>query len=203
MKPYKEITEILKGKDSIIKKAIESVPDEIKPTPSIDIYLDLLNSIVSQQLSVKVARVIWKRFTDLFPNGYPKAEDVLSMGHQTLRSVGLSNSKASYIRNVAQFSLANDISFDFMNPKSDEEIIAYLTQIKGVGVWTVQMIMMFPMDRPDVFPVDDLGIQNQMKAWYGIDLEKKELKNKLIAIAENWKPYRTLACKYLWQSQCT
>jgi DNA-3-methyladenine glycosylase II len=92
------------------------------------------------------------------------------------------------------------MSFDFLQTKSDEEIIAYLSQIKGVGKWTVQMILMFPMDRPNVFPVDDLGIQNAMKGLYSIALEKKELKAKMLEIASVWEPYRTLASKYLWKS---
>ena len=92
------------------------------------------------------------------------------------------------------------MEFEYLNTMSDEEVISYLTQIKGVGRWTVQMILMFPMDRPNVFPVDDLGIQTNMKKWYGIDLEKKELRNKLIEISECWEPYKTLACKYLWAS---
>lgn len=200
MKPYNEIARILADKDPILKKAIASVKTEIKPTPSIDIYLWLLNSIASQQLSVKVVRVIWKRFTDLFTNDYPSATQVLNFEDTKLKSVGLSNSKVKYIKNVAQFSLDNDISFEYLNELTDEEIIAYLTQIKGVGVWTVQMILMFPMDRPNVFPMDDLGIQTSMKKWYNLDLEKKELRKKLIEISEKWSPYKTLATKYMWES---
>ncbi len=200
MKPYNEIAKLLAEKDPILKKAIASVKTEVKPTPSIDIYLWLLNSIASQQLSVKVVRVIWKRFTDLFPDAYPSAEQVLNLDDSKLRGVGLSNSKVKYIKNVAQFSIENDISFEYLNEMIDEEIIAYLTQIKGVGIWTVQMILMFPMDRPNVFPVDDLGIQTHMKQWYSLDLEKKELRKKLIDIANKWVPYQSLASKYLWES---
>ncbi|MDA3928187.1 MAG: hypothetical protein PF541_04470 [Prolixibacteraceae bacterium] len=185
-----------------MKNIIASVKSEIKPTPSIDVYFELLNSIASQQLSVKVVRVIWRRFIDLFPDEYPDAQTILSFDLSQLRSVGLSNSKANYIKNVAQFSLDKPMSFDYLNTLSDDEIIDYLTQIKGVGKWTVQMILMFPMDRPNVFPVDDLGIQTHMKEWYSIELEKKELRNKLIEIAEKWNPYKTLASKYLWESTC-
>ncbi len=199
-KPYSEIALLLAKKDPILKTAIATVKTEIKPTPSVDIYLWLLNSIVSQQLSVKVVRVIWKRFTDLFSNAYPSAEHVLNFEDAKLRSVGLSNSKVKYIRNVAQFSLDNDVSFEHLNELTDEEVIVYLTQIKGVGTWTVQMILMFPMDRPNVFPVDDLGIQTHMKKWYSLDLEKKELRIKLIEISEKWRPYKTLASKFLWES---
>jgi DNA-3-methyladenine glycosylase II len=200
MKPYSERASILSAKDPILKKVIASVKEEIKPSLNTDIYLDLLNSIVSQQLSVKVVRVIWQRFTDLFIDLYPSATQVLAFDDQQLQSVGLSNSKVKYIQNVARFSMEHSMSFEFLDAMSDEDIISYLTQIKGVGKWTVQMILMFPMDRPNVFPVDDLGIQNQMKNWYSIDLEKKELRNKLIEIAELWSPYQSLASKYLWKS---
>ena len=200
MKPYSEIAQILSKKDPIIKKVIESVTEEIKPTPSIDVFLSLLNSIVSQQLSVKVVKVIWNRFIDLFPDRYPHGEAILSFDHQKLRSVGLSNSKVTYIKNVAQFSVDSDMSFEYLNELSDDEIIEYLSQIKGVGKWTVQMILMFPMDRPNIFPVDDLGIQTNMKRWYNIDMEKRELRTKLIEIAQTWDPYQSLASKYLWKS---
>ena len=111
----------------------------------------------------------------------------------------MSNNKVRYIKNVAEFSINNNLSFDYLETKSDDEIIEYLTQIKGVGKWTVQMILMFPMDRPNVFPIDDLGIQNGMKNLYQLDFEKKELKHKMIEISEQWHPYKTLASKYIWK----
>ncbi len=200
IKSYQEITEILKSKDKTLAKVIDSVNREIKPAPDIDVYYSLLNSIVSQQLSVKVAKVIWRRFVELFEDQYPKAKQLLLTNDETLRGIGLSRQKTRYINNVAQFSLDNDISFDHLNKMTDEEIVNYLTQIVGIGKWTVQMILMFPMDRPNVFPIDDLGIQNNMKSWYKIKPEKKELKEKLTKIAKKWEPYRTLACKYLWAS---
>jgi len=194
----KEILEHLKN-DKILSQAISRLDVEIRPDLDIDIYHSLLSSIVSQQLSTKVVKIIWNRFTDLFVEGYPDAESLLSKDHDVLRGIGLSNSKANYVKNVAEFKLANDMSFDFLQSKSDEEIIEYLSQIKGVGRWTVQMILMFPMDRPNVFPVDDLGIQNAMKRLYNIELEKKELKTRMIDIASVWHPYRTVASKYLWK----
>jgi len=186
-------------KDKILFEAITSLKTEIRPELDIDIYHSLLSSIVSQQLSVKVVKIIWNRFTDLFVDGYPDAESLLSKEHDLLRKIGLSNNKANYVKNVAEFYLENDMSFDYLQTLSDEQIIEYLTQIKGVGKWTVQMILMFPMDRPNVFPVDDLGIQNSMKKLYAIDLEKKELKIRMNEISLNWHPYKTLASKYLWK----
>ena len=198
MPTHKEILEHLK-KDAILYQAIVRMEAEIRPELDIDIYHSLLSSIVSQQLSTKVVKIIWNRFTDLFAQGYPDAESLLSKDHAVLRGVGLSNSKVNYVKNVAEFKLANDMSFDFLQAKSDEEIIDYLSQIKGVGRWTVQMILMFPMDRPNIFPVDDLGIQNSMKSLYQLDLEKKELKMKMLDISGVWDPYKTLASKYLWK----
>ncbi len=198
MKSYNEILKYLK-KDNILHQAIQKLDDKVKPEFDIDVYYSLLGSIVSQQLSTKVAKIIFNRFIDLFVDRYPKPEQLINTEHEVLRGIGLSNNKVNYVKNVAEFSLQNNLTFDYLQLKSDEEIVNYLTQIKGVGKWTVQMILMFPMDRPDVFPVDDLGIQNVMKNMYQIDLEKKDLKQKLNEIAENWQPYRTLASKYIWK----
>ena len=169
MSSHKEILLHLK-RDKILFKAISGLETEIRPQLDIDIYHSLLSSIVSQQLSTKVVKIIWNRFTGLFVDGYPDAESLLSKEHELLRSIGLSNSKANYVKNVAEFYLENDMTFDYLQAMSDDQIVEYLSQIKGVGKWTVQMILMFPMDRPDVFPVDDLGIQNSMKRLYNIDL---------------------------------
>lgn len=198
MSPNHKILQHLR-RDDILYQAITRLDTEIQPELSIDIYHSLLGSIVSQQLSTKVVKIIWNRFTDLFVDGYPDAESLLSKEHEVLRGIGLSNNKANYVKNVAEFNLSNDMSFDYLQEKSDEEIIEYLTQIKGVGRWTVQMILMFPMDRPNVFPSNDLGIQNAMKKLYNIDLEKKALVEKMEEIALHWDPYKTMASKYLWK----
>jgi len=197
MKPYSEIIVYLK-KDEKLTFAINKINEKVVPELNIDIYVSLLESIVSQQLSSKVAKIIWQRFLILFNDEYPQPERLIQLDIATLRSVGLSNSKANYLKNVAYFTIKNELSFNYLIEKSDEEIIEYLTKIKGVGRWTAQMILMFPLDRLDVFPVDDLGIQTKMKEIYQITEEKKDLKIKLLEIAENWKPYRSLACKYLW-----
>ena len=198
MIPYEDIIEHYR-RDPVLYGAISDLDLVIKPELDIDIYVSLLNSIVSQQLSIKVVRIIWKRFTDLFVDGYPDANQLLITDHSTLRKVGLSNSNANYLKNVAEFKLANDMSFEFLQAMSDEEVIRYLTQIKGVGKWTVQMILMFPMDRPNVFPIDDLGIRNVMRDLYGLQMEQKELRRKLLEIADNWHPYKSLASKYIWE----
>lgn len=198
IKSYQEIVTYLQ-KDAILSKIIAQSKEEVTPSLALDVYFSLLHSIVSQQLSIKVADIIWGRFIDLFIDRYPKAEKLLQIEHTQLRAVGLSNSKANYVKNVAKFSLQNSMDLEFLQSKTDNEIIDYLTQIKGVGRWTAEMILMFPMDRPNVIPLDDLGIQKAMQKAYGFSLEKKELKTKMLEISKNWDPYKTLACKYLWK----
>jgi len=200
---YKKIKQALESVDPKLRLVFDATTSEIEPLPSVDIYANLLESIVSQQLSTKVAEIIWHRFLDLFPSQYPDPMAVLELDITQLRGVGLSGSKSNYIQNVARFALDNDMSLGKFGALSDAEIIEYLTTIKGVGKWTVQMILMFPLDRPNVFPVDDLGIQTKMKYWYGLRSEKKQLKKEMLDIAESWAPYKTLASKYLWASSMT
>ncbi len=164
-----------------------------------DIYHDLLDSIVSQQLSVKAAATIYSRFLDLFPNRKAYAEFVVTTDIEILRGVGLSYQKAGYIKNIATYWIENQESLkDWVN-MSDDDIIKELTQIKGVGKWTVQMILMFRLNRLDVFPIDDLGIRQGMIKMYEVEETGKDLIKKLHEIAENWRPYRTIACRYVWK----
>ena len=169
-------------------------------TPSGRVYYDLLESIISQQLSIKVADVIFHRFLALFPDNYPHPEQLLEISIEKLRSVGLSNQKAGYLQNVAHFAIENDLEAIEWRHKSDLEIISHLTQIKGVGTWTAQMLLMFTLGRPDVFPVDDLGIQQAMQRLFNIkEQNPRLLKNQMIYLAEPWRPYRTIVCRYLWR----
>lgn len=163
------------------------------------VYSDLLGSIISQQISVRAAATIQERFLNLFDNRYPHVEQVLTFDEEKLRSVGLSRQKASYIRNIAEFfKQENLIDYDW-SPHQDEEIIKLLTQIKGVGQWTVEMILMFTLNRPDILPLDDLGIRQAMIKLYNVEEIGRTLKPRLQEIAEPWRPYRTYACKYLWK----
>jgi len=162
------------------------------------VYEALSRSIVSQQLSVKAARTIYGRFLALFPNEIPDPDLVLKLDTDTLRSVGLSRQKAGYVQNVARYFKEHKLeSFDW-EKYTDEEIIELLTPIKGVGRWTVQMILMFNLNRPDVFPIDDLVVKNSMIQLYNVKEEGKQLKVRLTEIAEKWRPYRSIACRYLW-----
>lgn len=160
----------------------------------------MLSAIVSQQLSTKAAATIFGRFKALFPNESPHPHLVLESPDEMLRGAGLSFQKIGYVRNVAAFAQGGNLEHAVIDAMEDEALIQHLTQIKGVGRWTVEMLLMFALERPDVMPVDDLGIQNAMKRHYGLEESGRALKARMIEIAENWRPYRTIACKYLWQS---
>jgi len=165
-----------------------------------DLFNDLIRSITGQQLSVKAAATIYGRFLDLY-DAKPSPEGVLTTPHDTLRSVGFSNQKAKYAHNVAQYFKENQLTKTQYDNMTDDELITQLTEIKGVGEWTVQMILMFSLGRPDVFPVGDLGIKNAMVKHYNLeDDDKKILKKRMSEIAEVWKPYRSYACYFLWDS---
>lgn len=186
------------GRDERLNKIIHQVT--LEPV-SVDnnIYGMLLASIVSQQLSTKVADVIHARFLNLFDGGEPHPAHLVEFPVEQLRSVGLSFQKSAYLKNVAQHWLDHRHYETDWSGMPDEAILNDLTKIKGVGKWTVQMILMFSLDRPDIFPVDDLGIRQAMIRLYHIEETGKALITRLNDIASPWKPYRTYACRYLWR----
>lgn len=164
-----------------------------------NIPVRLMASIMSQQLSTKVAAVIYQRFLNLYDGKEPEAAAVLATPDATLRSVGLSNAKVQYVKNVAAFCLEHGITDSRLKKLDDAAVIELLTQIKGVGRWTVEMLLMFSLGREDVFAVDDLGIQQAMIKRYRLDAsDKKQLKLAMLKIADKWKPFRTYACLHLW-----
>jgi DNA-3-methyladenine glycosylase II len=186
------------SKDKKLKQLIEAgEPYQLKKRKNICIYL--CASIMSQQLSTKVADVIYNRFLALYGKKEPTPQQILDTPSETLRSIGLSNAKVSYVKNVAQFEIEMGMDHKKLNKMENEEVIAYLTQIKGVGRWTVEMLLMFALGREDVFAIDDLGVQNAMIKLYKLDREdKKKFREDLLRISKRWSPYRTYACKHLW-----
>jgi len=163
-----------------------------------DIYFDLVRTIAYQQLHGAAAAKIFGRFVELFESGYPSPQIVAEMEVEDLKAVGYSRQKANYIRNIATFALDNDFEQRDWDNMSDEEIIKMLTQIKGVGVWTVQMLLIFSLNRPDVFPNGDYGVQMAIKRLYDLDEEKSALIRKMNELAEAWTPYRSMVSRYLW-----
>lgn len=165
-----------------------------------NVFMSLISSILGQQLSVQVARVMRQRFLDNFGGKAPSVKKVQDTKVEDIKALGLSGSKSQYIKNVADFFAENKITMKKLEKMSDEEIIELLTQIKGVGRWTVEMILIFTLGREDVFAVDDLGIQNAMKHYFKWkDLDKKELLLKMQKQSLNWSPYRSFACLHLWK----
>ncbi|MER3470196.1 MAG: DNA-3-methyladenine glycosylase 2 family protein [Chitinophagaceae bacterium] len=164
-----------------------------------NICLRLCASIMSQQLSTKVAKVIYHRFLDIYHGYEPEPEEIVATPLEQLRGIGLSNAKAQYVLNVAQFAVDHKLDDKKLKKMSNEEIIELLTQIKGVGKWTVEMLLMFTLGREDVFAVDDYGIQVAMKKIFKLDdSNKKEFKEKMLKLSKKWSPYRTYACLLLW-----
>jgi DNA-3-methyladenine glycosylase II len=187
------------SKDKKLKKLLDNCePYLLRKRKNICTYL--CASIMSQQLSTKVADVIYNRFLDLFGGKEPTPQQILDTPFEKLRGIGLSNAKVNYVKNVAQFELESGMDHKRLQKMNNEEVIEYLTQIKGVGRWTVEMLLMFALGREDVFAVDDLGIQNAMIGLYKLDrADKKKFREDLLKVSQKWSPYRTYACVHLWR----
>ncbi len=187
------------SKDKKLAKLLQKhAPHTLKKRKNICTYL--CASIMGQQLSTKVADVIYQRFINLYNGKEPTAQQIVDTPFEKLRNIGLSNNKVSYVKNVAQFEIDFGMDAKKLNKMSNEEVISYLTPIKGVGRWTVEMLLMFALGREDVFAIDDLGIQNAMIGIYKIDREdKKKFKEDMLRISAKWSPYRTYACVHLWR----
>ncbi len=187
------------SKDKKLALVLQSVtPYVLKKRKNV--CLRLCASIMSQQLSVKVADIIFKRFLKLYDGKEPTPQQIADTPFDTLRAIGLSNAKTDYVHNVANYFIQHKIKDGQLYKMSNEEVMDLLLPIKGVGKWTVQMLLMFTLGHEDVFPVDDLGIQQAMALIYKIDLsDKKASRIRMEQIATKWAPYRTYASFYLWK----
>ncbi len=186
------------SKDKKLKKIILLQPP-YKLEKRKNVYLHLCGSIMSQQLNTKVAEIIYQRFLNLYKNKKPTPLQIVDTPFETLRSIGLSNAKVGYVQNVCRFFIEEKITDARLHKMESEELIKYLSQIKGVGQWTVEMILMFTLGREDVFALDDLGIQQSIAKLYKVETtDKKILKAEMIRLSAKWSPYRTYACRYLW-----
>jgi len=186
------------SRDQQLKKLIEQ-HGALQLKKQKNLYLYLCYSIMSQQLSTKVATVIRKRFIDLY-GGEPTAGQIVETPFEKLRAIGLSNAKVNYVQNVARFEIERGMSHQKLSRMSNEEVIGYLTQIKGVGRWTTEMLLMFALCREDIFALDDLGLQQAVIKLYDLKHRKKKIMlNRISKISEQWSPYRTYAAMYLWR----
>ena len=186
LKKDKGLAELVKGEAYTLQKRKNTA-------------IRLIASIVSQQLSTKVAAIIFKRFLDIYKGKEPGMQAIIDTPFDILRGIGLSNSKVNYVQNVAQFFISQKITDKQLYAMEPEAVIELLTQIKGVGRWTVEMLLMFSLGHEDVFAVDDLGIQQAMIKLYKIKYAtKKELHTKMLKRSLSWAPDRTYACLHLW-----
>lgn len=185
-------------KDKKLKELLKY--EIVLPKKTKNLTMSLVGSIMSQQLSIQVAKVMRARFLDLFDGKEPSPEEILALPVETIKAIGISQSKARYIHNVAEFISTRKITIAKLNKMTDEEIIELLIEIKGVGRWTVEMLLIFGLGREDVFAVDDLGVQKGMIELFKLhDLSKKDLKLKMMKISERWSPYRSYVCLYMWK----
>ena len=167
-----------------------------------DVYFGLQRSIAYQQLSGKAAGTIWGRFLELFPDGYPHPERLLEMDDAAIRGAGMSRSKAAYLKNVAQYWLDHKLINADWTRWTDAEILDRLTSIKGVGKWTVEMVLMFVLQRPDLLPLGDLVVKRNVIQLFGVDTEAlrgKKLDAELLRLTEHWRPYRSYASRLMWE----
>ena len=164
-----------------------------------DHYGALVRSIVGQQLSVLAARAIYGRLIERFGGRPPTPQEILADDPEELRAAaGLSRAKVGFLRSLAEHVLSGELELERLDALSDEQVIAELVAVKGLGEWTSHMFLMFHLQRPDVLAVGDLGIRRAIERAYGLD--DLPLAAEIEAIAEPWRPYRTLACRYLWRS---
>jgi DNA-3-methyladenine glycosylase II len=195
--------EHLRASDPVLARII----DEVGKLPSVragranpeDHYGALVRSIVGQQLSVLAARAIYGRLTERFGGRAPTPQEILDDDPEALRAAaGLSRAKVGFLRSLAEHVLSGELELDSLDALGDEEVIAELVAVKGLGEWTSHMFLMFHLDRPDVLAVGDLGIRRAIERAYGLQELPKAA--EMEALAEPWRPYRTLACRYLWRS---
>jgi DNA-3-methyladenine glycosylase II len=164
-----------------------------------DHYGALVRTIAGQQLSVLAARAIYGRLTDRFAGRPPTPQEILADDPEELRAAaGLSKAKVGFLRSLAEHVLSGELELERLDSLSDELVIAELTAVKGIGLWSAHMFLMFHLERPDVLPVGDLGIRRAIERAYGLDELPQATQMELIA--EPWRPHRTLACRYLWRS---
>ena len=163
-----------------------------------DPFEALCMSIASQQLSTKAADTIFRRFCDLFPNRKPTPDVVMTLTDEEIRAVGFSRPKAAFIKDLAAHVLDGRLDLKKLKQHPDDEVMRQLVAVKGIGRWTAEIFLMFRLGRPDIFPADDLGLMNAVQRVYG--LRKRPDAKRLRKMCEAWKPHRSVAAWYLWQS---
>jgi DNA-3-methyladenine glycosylase II len=171
-----------------------------RPEPHTDYYYELVSSIISQQLSVKAAASIEKKFIALFAGTFPSPERIVATDSDTLRSAGLSRAKVAYVTDLAQHILSGELQIERLPSLSNGEVVKELTAVKGIGEWTAHMFLLFALGRLDVLPTGDLGFRTGVKKQYGFDHLPTPIECREVAHRNRWHPYESVATWYLWQS---
>jgi DNA-3-methyladenine glycosylase II len=195
--------EYLRAADPVLRAVIDEVgpdvPGEWRAGRPADHYGALVRSIVGQQLSTTSARAIYGRLTQRFGGRTPTPQEVLAEDPEELRAaVGLSHAKVNFLRSLAEHVVSGQLDLEHLDQLPDEQVIAELVAVKGLGPWSAHMFLMFQLERPDVLAVGDLGIRRAVMIRYG--LAALPTAAELIMLGEKWSPYRTLACIFLWRS---
>lgn len=194
-----EAMEYLSRADPVLARVIDAVgPCTIRPHTNY--YQELVQSIIGQQLSLQSAAAIEGRFVALFEGKFPAPAQILAASEEDLRACGFSRAKAAYVRDLAEHVLAGTIELEKFDALSNEEIMAELLPVKGIGEWTVHMFLIFCMGRLDVLPVGDLGIKNGIRLLYSFDEQPSAGDVREIALLNHWHPYESVASWYVWQS---
>jgi DNA-3-methyladenine glycosylase II len=197
-------TRALRASDPVLAALIDAAgeaalaPRSDRPPPG-EHYAALVRTIAGQQLSVRAAQAIWTKLLARFGGRPPTPQEVLDSDAEELRAAaGLSRAKVSYLRSLAEHVLSGELELDRLDELSDDEVIAELTAVRGIGEWSAHMFLMFQLERPDVLATGDLGIRRAVQVAYG--LSELPAPAALTAIAEAWRPHRTTACRFLWRS---
>ena len=196
---YARARRLLMRRDPVLGALIrQHGPCGLADSQHTDPFKALVHAIMSQQLSSKAADTIARRFDGLFGGRFPTPAEVLAMPHDRLRSVGLSGAKARFIQDLAQRVVDGSLRLDALDTMSDADVVSALTTVKGIGRWTAEMFLMFRLHRPDVLPLGDLGIVKAIQKAYR--LRKRPTPERMVRLGESWRPYRSVACWYLWAS---
>jgi DNA-3-methyladenine glycosylase II len=196
---YARARRLLMRRDPVLAPVIRKYNGRsLIDSPPVDPFSALVRAIVGQQLSMKAAATIHRRLLELIPDGIATPDALNALHDDQLRKVGLSRQKTSYIRDLSAKAASGELQLDHLADMTDEQVIEAITRVKGLGRWSAEMFLMFRLRRPDVLPVDDLGIVNAIHRLY--KLRKRPNANRIRRIAEAWRPYRTVACWYLWRS---
>ena len=196
---YSRARRVLARRDPILRDLMRRYgPCGLADNQHTDPFKALVHAIISQQLSTKAAATIAGRFAALFAGGFPNPAQVAAVSDDRLRGVGLSGQKLSYLRDLCARIGDGRLPLAALDAMDDEQVVEALTQVKGIGRWTAEMFLMFRLQRPDVLPVGDLGIVKAVQRAYR--LRNTPSPDRLVRIGESWRPYRSIACWYLWAS---